>query len=34
MFSYEFYEISKNSFFTEHLWVTASIAVDHEDCEN
>ena len=24
MFSCEFYKISKNTFFTEHLWVTAS----------
>ena len=24
MFSYEFYEISKNTCFTEHLWTTAS----------
>ena len=24
MFSYEFDEISKNTFFTEHLWTTAS----------
>ena len=24
MFSYEFCEISKNTFFTEHLWTTAS----------
>ena len=24
MFSREFYEISKNTFFTEHLWTTAS----------
>ena len=24
MFSCEFYEISKNTFFTEHLWLTAS----------
>ena len=24
MFSYEFYEISKNTFFGEHLWATAS----------
>ena len=23
-FSYKFYEISKNTFFTEHLWTTAS----------
>ena len=25
VFSSEFYEISKNTFFTEHLWATASI---------
>ena len=25
VFSCEFYEISKNAFFTEHLWATASI---------
>ena len=25
MLSYEFYKISKNSFFTEHLWATASV---------
>ena len=25
VFSYEFCEISKNTFFTEHLWMTASI---------
>ena len=25
MFSYDIYEISKNSFFTEHLWATASV---------
>ena len=25
MFSYEFYEISKDTFFTEHLWATASV---------
>ena len=25
VFSYEFCEIFKNSFFTEHLWVTASV---------
>ena len=24
MFSCEFYKISKNTFFTEHLWATAS----------
>ena len=24
VFSYEFCEISKNTFFTKHLWVTAS----------
>ena len=24
VFSYEFWEISKNTFFTEHLWETAS----------
>ena len=24
MFSYEFCEISKNTFFTEHLWATSS----------
>ena len=24
LFSCEFYEISKNTFFTEHLWATAS----------
>ena len=24
MFSYEFFEIFKNAFFTEHLWSTAS----------
>ena len=24
LFSYEFCEISKNTFFTEHLWATAS----------
>ena len=24
MFSSDFYEISKNTFFTEHLWTTAS----------
>ena len=24
LFSCEFYEISKNNFFTEHLWTTAS----------
>ena len=24
LFSYEFCEISKNTFFTEHLWETAS----------
>ena len=27
MFSCEFCEISKNTFFTEHLWVTASILI-------
>ena len=25
MFAYEFCEISKNIFFTEHLWTTASV---------
>ena len=25
MFSCKFWEISKNTFFTEHIWVTASI---------
>ena len=25
VFSYEFCEISKNTFFTEHLWTTASV---------
>ena len=25
MFSFEFCEISKNKFFTEHLWLTASL---------
>ena len=32
MFSCEFYEISKNTYFTEHLWVTAfddSIVCNH-----
>ena len=24
VFSYEFFEISNNTFFTEHLWATAS----------
>ena len=24
VFSYKFYEISKNTFFTEHLWTTVS----------
>ena len=27
VFSCEFCEISKNNFFTEHLWATASIAL-------
>ena len=27
MFSSEFWEISKNTFFTEHLWTTASVQV-------
>ena len=26
VFSYEFCEISKNIFFTEHLWTTASLS--------
>ena len=26
VFSYEFCKILKNSFFTEHFWVTASVA--------
>ena len=26
MFSCEFWEISKNKFFTQHLWATASVA--------
>ena len=30
MFSCEFYEISKNIFFTEHLWVTASNTAEKE----
>ena len=25
VFSYEFSEISKNTFFTEHLWITVSV---------
>ena len=25
VFSWEFWEISKNTFFTEHLWTTASV---------
>ena len=25
MFSYEFCKVSKNTFFTEHLWMTASV---------
>ena len=33
MFSYEFDEISKNTFFTEHLWTTASeLTVWIHDC--
>ena len=28
VFSCEFYEIFKNTFFTEHLWTTASINID------
>ena len=27
VFSCKFYEIFKNTFFTEHLWTTASLAV-------
>ena len=27
VFSCEFYEISKNTFFTEHLWTTASDSI-------
>ena len=27
VFSCDFYEISKNTFFTEHLWTTASKSV-------
>ena len=27
VFSCEFYEISKNIFFTEHLWATASVGL-------
>ena len=27
MLSCEFYEISKNAFFTEHLWATASVFI-------
>ena len=29
IFSCEFYEISKNIFFTEHLWTTASVLQSH-----
>ena len=29
VFSCEFCEISKNTFFTEHLWTTASIFTEH-----
>ena len=29
MFSCEFWEISKNTFFTEHLWTTASVSETH-----
>ena len=29
VFSYEFCEISKNTFFTEHLWATASTSPKH-----
>ena len=33
MFSYEFDEISRNTFFTEHLWTTASeLTVWIHDC--
>ena len=28
MFSFEFYEISKNNFFTGHLWTTTSVKVE------
>ena len=31
MFSWEFCEISKNTFFTEHLWTTASVAWNDTD---
>ena len=27
VFSFKFCEISKNTFFTEHLWTTASVAM-------
>ena len=30
MFSYEFREISKNTFFTERLWTTASIRLQYK----
>ena len=30
VFSCEFYEISKNTFFTEHLWTTASVFAEDE----
>ena len=30
MFSCEFCEISKNTFFTEHLWAAASVVSMHE----
>ena len=30
MFSCEFYGISKNMFFTEHLWVTASFSLHYD----
>ena len=33
-FSCEFCEISKNTFFTEHLWTTASITPDIRKCNS
>ena len=32
MFSYEFGEISKNTFFAKHLWTTASVATVMKAC--
>ena len=34
VFSHEFFKISKNTFFTEHLWVSASVPVENQQMKH